>query len=147
MPMRTAIDYGGIEPGMYRARLSGVEDVSEGGFGPYTKWFFALEDEDWAGPPELRANSSQSFAPQAKGRAWAEALFGRKVKGGESIELESLVGRECCLMIRLEETDQGTFPRVDSVNPVRRGESGQGAKKGPPNPPDDSGEDFKDLPF
>lgn len=147
MPVRTAIDYGGIEPGMYLARLSRVEDISEGGYGPYTKWFFTLEDEGWAGPPELRANSSQSFAPQAKGRAWSEALLGRKIKGGESIELESLVGRECLLMIRLEDTEMGTFPRVDSVNPMRRGGSGRKSKNGPPNPPDDSDEGFEDLPF
>ncbi len=147
MPLRTAIDYGGIEAGMYLARLSGVEDIAEGGYGPYTKWFFALEDEGWAGPPELRANSSQSFAPQAKGRAWAEALLGRKVKGGESIELESLVGRECLLMIRLEETEMGTFPRIDSVHPTRRrGPEGQ-PKNGPPDPPDNPDEGFEDLPF
>jgi len=61
-----------------------------------------------------------NFGPRTKARQWAEALLGRRIQSGESIDDADLIGKEGDLMVRLEETDRGTFAKVESVNPVRR---------------------------
>ena len=122
----TATDGADFEPGVYRARLkeletaeSSIVDEKTGKPGFYLKWIFELLDEGYGGHT-LRGNSSMNFGPRAKARQWAEALLGRRIESGESIDEDDLVGKEGDLMVRLEETDRGTFAKVESVNPVRR---------------------------
>ena len=122
----TATDSADFEPGVYRASLmeletaeSSIIDEKTGQPGFYTKWTFELLDEGYEGHT-LRGNSSMTFGPRAKARQWAEALLGRRIQSGESIDENDLIGQEGDLMVRLEETDRGTFAKVESVNPVRR---------------------------
>lgn len=145
MPKRIAIDYVELEPGVYRSELVKVEDIPEGGqFGPYTKWYYKVLEEGFE-DIDLRGNTSFNFGPQAKARMWAEALLGRRIDRGETIELDDLIGRQCELTIRMEETERGVYPRIDSVNAVRRKTRSKG------NPAEASrgsnAEDFEDLPF
>ena len=122
----TALDTTDFEAGVYRARLKSLEtaegsivDEKTGEPRPYMKWTFDLLDEDYT-DRELRGNSSMAFGSRAKARAWAEALLGRRIENGETVSEEDLIGKECDLMVRLEETDRGTFAKVESVNPVRK---------------------------
>ena len=122
----TATDGADFEPGVYRARLmeletaeSSIVDEKTGKPGFYLKWIFELLDKGYEGHT-LRGNSSLNFGPRAKARQWAEALLGRRIQSGESIDEDDLIGKEGDLMVRLEETDRGTFAKVESVNPIRR---------------------------
>ena len=122
----TATHGADFEPGVYRAKLkeletaeSSIVDEKTGQPGFYTRWTFELLDEGYEGHT-LRGNSSMNFGPRAKARQWAEALLGRRIESGESIDEDDLIGMEGDLMVRLEETDRGTFAKVESVNPVRR---------------------------
>ena len=122
----TATDGADFEPGVYRAKLkeletaeSSIVDEKTGQPGFYTRWTFELLDEGYEGHT-LRGNSSMNFGPRAKARQWAEALLGRRIESGESINEDDLIGKEGDLMVRLEETDRGTFAKVESVNPVRK---------------------------
>lgn len=113
-----------LEPGAYRAQLKKVEvadgkNYDTGEPEDYRRWTFEITEEGYEGT-ELLASSSMAFGPQAKARQWVEALVGRKIERGEKIAEDELVGREVDLGIQLKETDRGTFPRVDSVHPVRK---------------------------
>lgn len=121
----TATDTPDYEAGIYRARLVGLEtaegsvlDEKTGRPRPYIKWTFELLEEGYEGRT-IRGNSSTNFGPQAKPRAWAEALLQRTIAAGEQVDEDDLLGKECDLMVTLEETDRGVFAKVDSVNPVR----------------------------
>jgi len=134
----TATYSGDYAPGVYRAKLkeletaeSSIVDEKTGQPGLYTRWTFELLDEGYEGHM-LRGNSSMNFGPRAKARQWAEALLGRRIGRGESIYEHELIGKEGDLMVRLEETNRGTFPKVESVNPIRQ--------KGPD-------EDIEEAPF
>jgi hypothetical protein len=122
----TATDAADYEPGVYRARLIDLEtaegsvvDEKTGRPRPYVRWTFELLEEGYEART-IRGNSSTNFGPQAKARAWAGALLGRAIAAGEQVDENDLIGRECVLMVNLEETDRGTFAKVDSVNPVRQ---------------------------
>ena len=136
----TATDSVDYEPGVYRAKLkeletaeSSIVDEKTGQPGFYMKWTFELLDEGYEGHT-LRGNSSMNFGLRAKARQWAEALLGRRIESGESIDGDDLIGKEGDLMVRLEETDRGTFARVESVNPVRRKKEKPGTVQPAPIP-------------
>lgn len=148
MPSFVARDEAIFEDGVYRGKLLAMEDA-EGGVDDkgYVKWTFEIQDEEYAGQT-LRANSSLNFGPRAKARQWAEALLGRRIESGEDIDDDDLVGSVGDLMVRNQETENGTFARVESVNPVRRKKD----KKQRPPEPEPEGEqadnpDAEDIPF
>jgi hypothetical protein len=122
----TATDTADYEAGVYRARLVDLEttegsvvDDKTGRPRPYIKWTFELLEEGYEART-IRGNSSTNFGPQAKARAWAGALLGRTIAAGEQVGEDDLIGKDCDLMVTLEETDRGVFAKVDSVNPVRQ---------------------------
>lgn len=113
-----------MEPGAYRAQLKKVEEAEGSNFDTgepekYRRWTFEIVEEGYEGT-ELLASSTMAFGPQSKARGWVEALVGRKIERGEKISKDELIGKEVDLGILLKETDRGTFPRVNSVNPVRK---------------------------
>jgi hypothetical protein len=125
-----ATDTTDYEPGIYRGRLRELEvaesslvDEETGRPGLYVRWTFEILEEGFEGRT-IRGNSSTNFGSRAKARAWAEALLGRTISPGERVEEGDLIGKECDLMITREETDRGTFAKVDSVNPVRKKQAG-----------------------
>ncbi len=83
-----------------------------------------------------------NFGSRAKARQWAEALLGRRIESGESIDENDLIGKEGDLMVRPEETDRGTFAKVESVNPVRKKKT-----KVAPLAAEIPDEDLEDAPF
>jgi len=145
----TATDSVDYEPGVYQAKLkeletaeSSIVEEKTGQPGLYLKWTFELLDEGYEGHT-LRGNSSMNFGPRAKARQWAGALFGRRIESGESVDEYDLIGKVGALMVRLEETDRGTFAKVESVNPVRKKKT-----KAVPNAAADvPDEDLKEAPF
>jgi hypothetical protein len=72
-----------LEPGIHRARLeSVVEATSERG--PYLRWMFSVK---YDGETIRRAaHSSLSFGERSKAHGWLQALIGRQLKPGETIE-------------------------------------------------------------
>jgi hypothetical protein len=149
----TATDSIEYEPGVYRARLKELEvaessilDEKTGQPGLYMKWTFDLLDDGYEGHT-LRGNSSMNFGPRAKARAWAEGLLARKIESGESIDEDDLIGKECDLMIRMEETDRGTFARVESVNPVRKKKGTRKEEEKTDKAVEEAEKDFDDIPF
>lgn len=160
----TAQDTTDFEPGVYRAKLKDLEtaegtivDDKTGEPRLYMKWTFDLLEEGYE-DRELRGNSSMAFGSRAKARAWAEALLGRRIENGETVSEEDLIGCECDLMVKLEETDRGTFAKVESVNPFRKkkGKNKQQSAQGVITDGDNPGpaeaaelpeEDLQDAPF
>jgi len=135
---------------VYRAKLVRLEtaegsivDEKTGENKLYMKWTFELLEEGYE-DRNLRGNSSMAFGNRAKARAWAEALLGRRIENGETVSEEDLIGNECDLMVKLEETDRGTFAKVESVNPVRKKRE-RPEKKEEKLGVDES--DFEDIPF
>lgn len=113
-----------LEPGAYRAKLVSVEEADGTNFEtgepePFRRWTFEITEEGYEGQ-EIFGSSSMAFGPRAKARSWVEALVGRKLERGEKVSEEELVGKECDLGIEMKETDRGTFPRINSVHPVRK---------------------------
>lgn len=114
-----------LEPGAYRAKLVSVEEADGTNYKTgepekYRRWTFELVEEGYEGQ-QIYDNSTMAFGPAAKAREWVEALLGgRKLERGETIGEEELIGRECDLGIEMKETDRGTFPRINSVHPVRK---------------------------
>jgi hypothetical protein len=145
----TATDSVEYEAGVYRAKLIDLEtlkgsivDEKTGQPRMYMKWTFELL-EDGYDRQTLRGNSSLAFGPRAKARQWAEALLGRRIESGESVNEDDLIGKECDLMVRPEETDRGTFAKVESVNLLRR-KKDKAEKVQPTEVPD---EDLETAPF
>jgi hypothetical protein len=147
----TATDKADYEAGIYRARLVDLEmaegsvvDEKTGRPRRYIKWTFELLEKGYEART-IRGNSSTNFGPQAKARAWAGALLGRAITAGEKLGENELIGKECDLMITLEETDRGIFAKVDSVNPVRQTNTRAEAK--PAEQPTVNRSDFGDMPI
>lgn len=146
----TATDTADYEAGVYRARLVDLEtaegsvaDEKTGLPRPYIKWTFELLEDGYEGRT-IRGNSSMNFGPLAKARAWAAALLRRAIAAGEQVGEKELLGRECDLMVTLEENDRGTFAKVDSVNPVRQRKTGAGTN--PAGQPAANRSDLGDIP-
>jgi len=147
----TATDAADYEAGAYRAKLIDLEtaegsvvDEKTGQPRPYIRWTFELLEEGYEART-IRGNSSTNFGPQAKARAWAEALLGRKITAGEQVSEDDLSGKECILMVTLEETDRGVFAKVDSVNPIRQSKTKAGANSA--EQPTANEPDFDDIPI
>jgi hypothetical protein len=130
----TATDSADYEPGVYRARLIGMEqaegsalDEKTGQPRIYIRWTFELLEEGYEGRT-IRANSSTNFGTMAKARTWAGVLLGRMVETGERIDEADLIDRECNLLVALEKNDRGTFAKVETLTPLRkRARSGSGS--------------------
>lgn len=113
-----------LEPGAYRAKLTKIEErdgtnYETGDPEVFRSWVFEITEEGYE-KQEIFGNSTMAFGPKSKAREWVEALMGRKLESGEKFEYEDLYGKEVDLGIVLKDTDRGTFPRINAINPVRK---------------------------
>ena len=115
-----------IEAGTYPATFLRVEDGGEGEFGPYWIWWFLVEAGDGA-ITTVSGASSTKFGPRAKAHQWTKALIGRSIEAGETIDFDTLPGRDCSLVLSINEND---FNAIDSVVTAEQG-SGPGIDEEP----------------
>jgi hypothetical protein len=102
----TATERTVLPAGTYPATFAEVERRS-GQLGEYLHWKFEVEHEDQI--VTLTANSSMNTGPSSKARKWVEALLGRRLGNGESIDLARLSGRPCLLALTQVDRDGATF--------------------------------------
>jgi hypothetical protein len=120
MPKLTASRGGvNIDDGTYGATVLGIEEASPtpnspAGDKPWLKWTFSVDDGSTEGV-EMTAASSLKFGPKSKARLWAEALLGRKLDTGEEFDTDSLLPRDCIVVIRRDEKD---FAKITDVLPL-----------------------------
>lgn len=107
-----------LKPGVYKAILTGVEEKT-GPNGAYLAWLFEVAG---ANGQVLKRPTSTNFGSQANARKFAEALLGRSLEVGESVESDDLVGRECQVIIEHATLPDGrTVARIASVLPLAGG--------------------------
>ena len=95
---------------------------------PFLKWVFAVDDGSPKGV-EMTATSSQRFGPQSKARGWAEALLGRKIPNGEVFDPDTILPRDCLVVIARNEKD---FATIVSVLPLPKERPPKAAPALPP---------------
>ncbi len=125
-----AEDYEAVEIGAYEATVDRIESSEEGPYGPQLTWHFKVTDPDYLGK-QIKAFSSQAFNPQSKPWAWVEAILRRKVEVGDEIIFTDLIGEKVVLNIGHKETERGTFEKIESLSPVRKGKKKTEAKPPP----------------
>ena len=102
-----------VRPGLYPATLANVEE-REGVNGPFLMWFFNVAVDGIDAP--LGTPTSVKFTSGAKARKYAELLLGRPLEDDEEIELESLYGASCQVLVTVAKLDGGgTVNRIEKV--------------------------------
>ena len=129
----TAKDNVDIADGVYPATWLDLTEIepSETSFGdkPYLRWIFAVyDDEDTV---ELVANSSMNFGTKAKCRRWIQAILGRVIAPGETIEPLTLLPRDCQVVVKNDQ--ESGFCRIEDV----LGEKKKGTRKRKDSEPDE----------
>lgn len=94
---------------VYPATLAGVQEETSAN-GLYLKWLFQVE-----GGALVPGFTGTSAAPQAKARKWIEALAGRALKDGETIDLEEIYGNHCRAYVSVVNGRNGQMNRVERV--------------------------------
>lgn len=111
MRMITATDAEAVEPGVYNAMLKGIGEGT-GQYGDYFDWTFAVTGP--AGTVDVSRRTSAKFGPQTIARSYVEALLSRKVERGESIDLDSLIGRTAVVKVETNENGYSTIADIRS---------------------------------
>ena len=138
----TAEDYPVYEPGVYDGTFDGIDEPDEDGqYGPYMDWRFAGTTAD--GPAEFMGRSSkpQYFTRATKARQWLEAILGRPLAKGETIDPASLRGTRVKLTIDIVKTERGD-ERNRIVN-IRRAEADESPSSPAGEPAPDVDPDFE----
>ncbi len=113
-----AKEYRTLEEGCYPALLENIEE-REGSTGRYCRWVFAAQSPQ-GDPIPVAGLTSLRSGPKAKGRQWVEAILGSKMKAGEEIDLDELVGKPCRVQVTVVDLeDGGRFNRVEKVLPSK----------------------------
>ena len=100
-----------IGSGSYISRLTSVEEVEEGKYGPGLRWTFTISQGVRAGGKISRTTGQEPLPQNALGRVLA-GLLGRPLKDGEEVDPNDLIGREYVLEVVAME---GGACRVESV--------------------------------
>lgn len=108
-----------LKPGVYDAIITAIE-VRERDGGRYLVWQFEVK---YAGTKTttVRRPTSMSFGPKSLARAFVEAALGRKVRDGESIDTDDLVGLPVRVVIARATRPDGTETnRVETLLPAEQ---------------------------
>ena len=111
-----------LEEGMYEAELTEIREI-ETQFGQSWRWIFRVLDAETENgdTPLVSGVTSQRLSTRSKAYAWISALLGRNLKGGETIDLDSLVGKKAQVEIRNRRMRDGTeVSNVVDVKPLPR---------------------------
>jgi hypothetical protein len=105
-----------LKPGVYDAIITEVAEKERDGR-KYLLWTF--EAKYGSKTTRVRRATSMSFGPKAMARAITEAALRRRLKDGESIDTDDLVGCRVQVVIsRATRSDGEETNRVESVLPV-----------------------------
>lgn len=105
-----------LRPGTYQARVGDIE-LRDGGDRSFLVWTFELPTR--SGMMRVKATSSVSLGPRSKARAWIEALLGRPLSPGESVDTDALIGLPCLVVVGQRQREDGaTLNSVEAVLPA-----------------------------
>jgi hypothetical protein len=107
-----------LPAGVYPATLATIEE-RETMYGPGLRWCFRIEAD--GRELSIGALTSAKFSPTAKARQFAEVMLGRALASGEGIDLDSLYGRACRVVVTVaERVDHSTVNNIETVLPPAR---------------------------
>jgi hypothetical protein len=105
-----------LPAGVYAATLEAIEE-RQGQNGPFLLWRFVVEAEGRT--LGIGAPTSMKFSPTAKARQFTEVLLGRSLAPGEEIDLDTLLGRPCRVVLSVGELDEhSTVNRIETLLPA-----------------------------
>jgi hypothetical protein len=107
-----------LQPGVYDAIITEVA-VKERDGRPYLLWVFEVK---YAGnkTTRIRRATSMSFGPKSTARAIVEAVLRRKIRDGEQIDTDDLLGLPVQVVItRGTRPDGEETNRVEAVLPAK----------------------------
>ena len=103
--------------GEYSGELLAIEQ-SDGQFGTQVKFTFALTAPEHNGR-RLTAYARLSGSTQGKLAKWVQALLGRPIKEGETVDLFRLIGKPCVLVVvRASKPDGSSYNKIEDVLPA-----------------------------
>jgi hypothetical protein len=105
-----------LDPGVYDARLDRVEK-RDTQYGERLRWVFFVPDETSGEETEISLWSALKTHRSTKAGDLIEALGAQRPAKGETLGIETLVGRWLRLVVAPGEDD---FPKVTSFMPARR---------------------------
>jgi hypothetical protein len=104
-----------IPTGEYLARITSIEPA-EGNFGPRFKFNFEIEKPRKFEGRSLCGWVSQSGSINSKLMKWASAALNCPISPGETVDTESLTGRQVVLVVVVESRFDGTeYNRICGV--------------------------------
>ena len=101
-------------------------------FGASWRWIFRVLDAETENgeAPLVSGVTSQRLSTRSKAYSWISALLGRNLKGGETIDLDTLVGKKAQVEIRNRRMRDGTeVSNVVDVKPLPRRKARRAKKK------------------
>ncbi len=129
--VQEVIGFSLLDEGMYEAELVEIRDIQTQ-FGASWRWIFRITDAETEDgeAPLVSGVTSQRLSTRSKAYSWISALLGRNLKGGETIDLDSLVGKKAQVEIRNRRMRDGTeVSNVADVKPLPRARKVRRAKK------------------
>jgi hypothetical protein len=129
----------------YQAKLHDIED-RESPNRPgetYARLVFEVVGDDDNAGRRLGINAGWTLHPKGNLRAPAEALLSRKIKDGEDIEVDDLIGKECMIMVVPPEKEGG-YAEINGYYPVQTAKAKPAPQKQDPSEPE---EDDLEVPF
>ena len=116
MPIVQYTEQAVIPMGVYNARITEVNEDTEGQFGPQFQYNFEITAGEHEGV-NLLGWSSQKFSKKSKMRKWATAALQRTFSPGEQIDTDDLVGKPVRIEVlkKTSESDGSEFNKIDDV--------------------------------
>jgi len=103
-----------IEEGLFEADFDGVEEGPELQFGPTLRWNFTAYVQ--GDPTPINGLTTRSSSTRSKAYTWLSAILGRQPEVDENIDIDTLKGRRCRVMI---EDNKNEWPTVTDVKPAK----------------------------
>ncbi len=105
-----------IKEGEYEAVFDGYEDVEKAKFGPTIKLKFRITEGEYK-DTVIDMLASAKLTPKTKFGQVVSTLKGGELKVDEELDLESLVGTPCTIVVVTIHADSGDFSRIEKLKP------------------------------
>lgn len=102
-------DYEVIPAGSYPGVFKGIEEKTNDK-GPYYLWRFEVTGKSGK-TADVIGMSGTSFGPKAAAFGWMGVLRGAPIEPGEGIDIDSLVGHDCIVVVTTEPRSDGQGDR------------------------------------
>jgi hypothetical protein len=111
--MKLKISTGSVPPGLYAARLTSIEPVTNEQYGPGIQFKFTVARGPFANQAVFRTTGCSPSPKNSLGKLLS-GMLGRTLNVDEEIEVDDLVGRDFMVMVGVTETGGS---RVESASP------------------------------